>query len=105
VQQALAHAKDLSRRGKIATPLFMAAFDTTPGSGSSEMNGSSAGNPFPSCFSSVSVNACGSTRRFLTEREGAILAGLMLIGDERVKPIIKDVWVQLPPPARIAAVK
>jgi hypothetical protein len=39
------------------------------------------------------------------EREGAILAGLMLIGDERVKPIINDVWIQLPPPARIAAVK
>jgi hypothetical protein len=39
------------------------------------------------------------------EREGAILAGLMLIGDERVTPIIKDVWVQLPPPARIAALK
>jgi hypothetical protein len=39
------------------------------------------------------------------EREGAILAGLMLTGDERVKPIIKDVWVQLPPSARIAAVK
>jgi hypothetical protein len=29
----------------------------------------------------------------------------MLIGDERVTPIIKDVWVQLPPPARIAAIK
>src|SRR6266446_2245616 len=39
------------------------------------------------------------------ERDWAILAGLMLIGDERVTPITKEVWVQLLPPARIAAVK
>ena len=38
------------------------------------------------------------------EREGAILGGLMLIGDERVTSIIKEVWAQLPPAARIEAV-
>jgi hypothetical protein len=37
-------------------------------------------------------------------REGPILGGLMLIGDERVTPIIKEVWAHLPPAARIQAV-
>jgi hypothetical protein len=32
------------------------------------------------------------------EREGAILAGLMLVGDERVTPMIKEVCAKLPPP-------
>jgi hypothetical protein len=36
-------------------------------------------------------------------REGAILGGLILIGDERVTPIIKDCWAQFPSVARIGA--
>jgi len=39
------------------------------------------------------------------EREGAILGGLILMGDERITPIIKEVWVQMPPPARTAVWK
>jgi hypothetical protein len=37
------------------------------------------------------------------EREGAILGGLILMGDGRITPIVKDVWAQLPSVARISA--
>ena len=37
------------------------------------------------------------------EREGAMLGGLILMGDERVTPVVKDVWAQLPSVARISA--
>jgi hypothetical protein len=39
------------------------------------------------------------------EREGAIVGGLLLMGDERITPIIKEASARLPPLARIAAVK
>lgn len=41
----------------------------------------------------------------LGEREGAIVGGLWLMGDERITPIIKEAWAQLPPLARIGAWK
>ena len=38
-----------------------------------------------------------------TRRNGAILGGLILLGDERLAPLICDVWNELPPESRTEA--